>query len=64
MKKPTFYILIFFVAGVSCTEPYPLDSEANLEELLVVEATITNQLKKQEIKVSRVYELGTEEYAP
>ena len=40
----------------SCTEPYLLQT-SNFEEALVIEATITNELKKQQIKVSKTYRL-------
>ena len=40
----------------SCTEPYLLQT-SNFEEAIVIEATITNELKKQEIKVSKTYRL-------
>ena len=47
------HLLIFIlIALISCTEPYPLQTE-NFENLLVVEATITNEFKKQSVKVSR-----------
>ena len=40
----------------SCTEPYALQS-TNGNSALVVEATITNELKHQEIKLTRTYSL-------
>ena len=40
----------------SCTEPYLLQS-SNFEEALVIEATITNEFKKQQIKISKTYRL-------
>lgn len=47
-----FYILIvcFFVQG--CTETYPLLTNT-YEEAIVVEATLTNELKTQEIKITK-----------
>ena len=39
-----------------CTEPYLLQT-SDFEEAIVIEATITNELKKQEIKVSKTYRL-------
>ena len=39
-----------------CTEPYLLQT-SDFEEALVIEATITNELKKQQIKVSKTYRL-------
>lgn len=40
----------------SCTEPYLLQT-SNFEEALVVEATLTNELKTQQIKISKTYRL-------
>uniref|UniRef100_UPI0010319431 DUF4249 family protein n=1 Tax=Flavobacterium sp. J27 TaxID=2060419 RepID=UPI0010319431 len=51
MKLKHFIILIF-IAILSCTEPYELQTE-NFEDLLVVEATLTNEYKKHIIKLSR-----------
>ena len=48
--------------STSCTEPYDLASEANFEELLVVEAQITNKLKPQTIRITKTFRL--EEIAP
>ncbi|HET8886922.1 MAG TPA: DUF4249 domain-containing protein [Salinimicrobium sp.] len=57
---------IFFLLGclviVSCTEPYPLETESNFEGLLVIEAQISNKLKFQKIKISSTY--GFEEDGP
>jgi hypothetical protein len=39
---------------ISCTEPYALQNNT-FEEALVIEATITNELKNQEIKISKTY---------
>lgn len=39
---------------MSCTEPYLLQTN-NFEEALVIEATITNELKTQQIKLSKTY---------
>lgn len=55
MKKIVF--LLFIIATTfSCTEPYILKS-TNFEEALVIEATITNELKTQQIKLSKTYRL-------
>jgi hypothetical protein len=43
----------------SCTEPYALQTNS-YEEALVVEATITNELKKQEIKISKTFRFEEE----
>jgi hypothetical protein len=59
MKKSfliAFAIISFFGAGIasSCTEPFQMQTNT-FEDALVIEATITNELKKQEIKLSRTY---------
>jgi hypothetical protein len=43
----------------SCTEPYALQTNS-FEEALVVEATITNELKNQEIKISKTFRFDEE----
>jgi hypothetical protein len=48
------FILCLFLN--SCTEPYALQTNS-YEEALVVEATITNELKNQEIKISKTFRL-------
>lgn len=55
MKKLVFLIIIIATI-VSCTEPYALQTNT-YEDLVVIEATITNELKKQEIKISRTFKL-------
>lgn len=40
----------------SCTDPYALQTNS-YEEALVIEATITNELKFQEIKITKTYKL-------
>ena len=59
MKKTVLLILIV-ITTLSCTEPYALQSNT-FEDLLVIEATITNELKKQEIKISRTFQLEEKE---
>ena len=59
MKKAFLYV--FFLALIStmttnCTEPYALQTN-NHEDAIVIEATLTNEFKKQEIKLSRTYRL-------
>jgi len=48
--------ILFLLLVTSCTEPYALQSE-DFEEALVVEATLTNEFKKQEISISKTYPL-------
>lgn len=52
-------IVLIFITILSCTEPYVLETE-NFEDLLVVEATITNEYKKHVIKLSRTIPLEEE----
>jgi hypothetical protein len=54
MKKVSFLLITILL--FSCTEPYLLQS-SNFEEALVIEATITNELKTQQIKLSKTYRL-------
>jgi hypothetical protein len=54
MKKYSFFLFIVFLFG--CTEPYLLQT-SDFEEALVVEATLTNEFKKQQIKLSKTYRL-------
>lgn len=58
MKKIVHYIALLFVIGLlfGCTEQFALQSN-QFESALVVEATITNEVKTQEIKLSRTYRL-------
>lgn len=55
MKLKHLFYLIFIIT-ISCTEPYTLETE-NFEDLLVVEATVTNEYKKQTVKLSRTIPL-------
>ncbi|KRD10989.1 hypothetical protein ASE21_04505 [Flavobacterium sp. Root901] len=56
-------IFVFFTAFIvnSCTETYPLLTNT-YEEALVVEATITNELKNQEIKLTKSARFEDEGY--
>jgi hypothetical protein len=54
MKKISFLLITILL--FSCTEPYLLQT-SNFEEALVIEATITNELKKQQIKLTKTYRL-------
>jgi hypothetical protein len=56
MKK-IFSLLIFFILLLeSCTEPYGLQTDT-FESAIVIEATLTDEVKHQEIKLSRTYKL-------
>ncbi|MDR7369419.1 DUF4249 domain-containing protein [Flavobacterium aquidurense] len=59
-------IVLFAVLAIvcnSCTEAYPLLTNT-YEEALVVEATITNELKIQEIKLTKTAKFEDESYLP
>lgn len=53
-------LAVIIMSLVGCTEPYALQT-SNFEDAIVIEATITNQFKKQEIKLSRSYHLEANE---
>ncbi|WP_433834906.1 DUF4249 domain-containing protein [Flavobacterium anhuiense] len=55
-KYRSIFLLVLFAIFTSCAESYTLSSD-NYEEALVVEATITNELKTQEIKLSKTAKL-------
>ena len=57
----TILIFSFCFFLNSCTDPYLLKTN-NYEEAIVIEATITNEIKHQEIKITKTYRL--EENAP
>ncbi len=60
MKKLIFIFTALIVLS-SCSERYNLETNT-YEESLVVEATITNELKTQEVKLTKTYRL--ESYGP
>ncbi|OUL61890.1 DUF4249 domain-containing protein [Flavobacterium sp. AJR] len=53
LYKTLFFILFCFTIS-SCTEQYAFKT-STFENILVVQANITNEYKKQEIKISRSY---------
>lgn len=55
IKYPVFLLVLISIL-TSCTDPYILKTN-NYEEAIVVEATITNELKHQEVKVTKTYRL-------
>ncbi|MCP2026824.1 hypothetical protein L1276_001968 [Flavobacterium sp. HSC-32F16] len=62
MKKKLSYkifLLALIALITSCTTPYNYTTNG-FENAIVIEATITNQLKKQEIKLSRTYKFEDE----
>lgn len=57
MKRKPIYLIVLAIASLlvcSCTEQYALQTNT-FDEALVVEANITNELKRQEIKISRSF---------
>ncbi|MBE9575272.1 DUF4249 domain-containing protein [Flavobacterium proteolyticum] len=50
-------LLLFIVCNLSCTEPYVLQSDV-YQNSLVVEATLTNELKHHEVKLTRTSRLN------
>ncbi len=64
MKNYKLYSILFLFSAFllnSCTEAYPLLTNT-YEEALVVEATITNELKNQEIKLTKSAKFEDENY--
>jgi len=58
----SFLILLTFSTG--CVEGIGFSTETEFDSLLVIEATITNENKQQEIKLSRVYRLESDGLSP
>jgi len=59
-------VIVFFLLALllnSCTETYPLLTNT-FEEVIVVESTITNELKNQEIKITKTAKFEDENYLP
>ena len=56
MKNIHFTLTILYFLFVGCTDPYILKTN-NYDEALVIEATLTNELKHQEIKLTKTYRL-------
>ncbi|MCM4154029.1 DUF4249 domain-containing protein [Arenibacter sp. N53] len=51
-------ILIYFILLllIGCTEPFPIQ-DIDFEDILIVESTITNEMKQQRVKLSRTISL-------
>ena len=52
IKAKILFGLFLFALLSSCTEPYALQAK-DFQEILIIEGTITNELKNQEIKISK-----------
>lgn len=59
LRKYHFFLLFILIIE-SCIDEIQLKTETTFESAFVVEATITDELKHQEIKLSKAYELGAE----
>ncbi|PKD17138.1 hypothetical protein APR41_06810 [Salegentibacter salinarum] len=58
-KYSALFLLLAFVVFISsCVEEIPLDSE-NFEDAIVIEALVTNELKKHEVKLSQAFEIDS-----
>ncbi len=51
-----FFLVLLNLSALGCVEPFELETEV-FESALVIEATITNELKHQQVKLSRTYRL-------
>ena len=60
MKKYKLYVLVGVIITLGCVEEIDVIIEDDFESSLVVEATITNQNKIQEVLLSRTYKLDQE----
>ncbi|MFT3793368.1 DUF4249 domain-containing protein [Flavobacterium sp.] len=54
--KNIFFLVCCCLTLVGCTDPYALQTN-NFESALVVEGTVTNELKTQEIRITRTFRL-------
>ncbi len=60
LNKRCSNVLFLVLLGVfSCTEPFTLVTES-FEDVIVIEATITDEFKRQEIRVSRTFLLESD----
>jgi hypothetical protein len=51
-----FFAIAVFLSVASCVDPYQMETNT-FEEAIVVEASISNQLKKHTIKITKTYKL-------
>ncbi len=56
--KPLYYLLITLFTFYNCVEVFEIEG-ITYENFLVVEATITNEFKQHEIKLSRTFEIDS-----
>jgi len=55
--KNLLLLLPVLLWAVSCVEPIELDIEDNFDNMLVVEGTVTNELMRHKVKLTRTYPL-------
>ncbi len=62
-KYCLLWLLVFILN--SCVDPFDLDGEIeNVDSILVVEATITNELEQHQVLLSRTFNLNAEPPPP
>tara|TARA_R110002049_G_scaffold172033_1_gene338836 strand:- start:1569 stop:2783 length:1215 start_codon:yes stop_codon:yes gene_type:complete len=59
-KRKYLFPILLLTLMFSCVEPIDFTTE-NFEEILFVDATITNEMKKQEIRIGRTYQFEASE---
>ncbi len=62
IKYPSIFVCfgLLIVTFNSCTEPFDTTGIIDdFESVLVIEATITNELKQQQVRLTRTFEFGT-----
>lgn len=60
LKYYAFLTSVFCLAIAGCTEPYSLQTR-NFESAIVIEATLTNEMKQHAFKISRTYRFNDEQ---
>jgi hypothetical protein len=63
VKKLFIFIVFSVIVLFSCTEPFTIQDTEVPDEVLVIEASITNENKFQKIFLSKAYKLSSEEEA-
>jgi len=56
----TFKVFVLCLFIVSCVEEIPLETQTSFDDVLVIEGSLTNELKHQTIKLSKSYRLEAE----
>ncbi|AUP81467.1 DUF4249 domain-containing protein [Flavivirga eckloniae] len=63
-KRHIIYLILVNVIFNSCVEPINIDNSSTSEDVIVIEAIITNELKRHEIKISKTFELNQDGPSP